>query len=287
MKVSTSTHDMEIWDYDHDSGSSMDECFFRDTATYNACYDDLCYGVSYSIGSSYIGGYHYIVQNSPITKDNALVWSYDSACSFSGSDSRDYYVIDQKKTVCSDSTHFMYYGRFGTGANDWEDYSDSFTCGIGSGCDSQQDEQTCTTQSCMPQSPCRRLENSSCNISNSDVTDDCYSGLNCTNNICKNMSGATTDLVITNIIPIQVVKGTDLVVGKTTLVRTYVLNNGTQSVNARVIVTIQTDLINTFQQHIIGPKNIPANTTIYFDTEFKPTKITSNGNITAEVEIYE
>lgn len=93
----------------------------------------------------------------------------------------------------------------------------------------------------------------------------------------------STDLEILEIIPIQVVRGVDMVLGKTGLVRVNVKNNGPLDSNATVTITFEginlTSWINDTNR-----KFIVANTNASFDFKFKPTQ-TGSQIFTANVSI--
>lgn len=282
MKTKTADHDVECWQYDYYGGGDYDECYFRDSSAYAACGDDYCTGgVECYTGSSYIGSYHYVVDGVSRRYKTASVVMSDnegSYCSthYQGSGTFDYFVFDQKRTVCDGSADYEYEGRYGTGASDWQSYSSTFSCSTGSGCDTAQDEQACSTESCYPPSPCRRLDGYSCTDSS-----ECFTNHSCIGGICGG-SNVTVDLAIVNIIPIQVIPGVDMVKDKSGFVRVIVYNNGSNPTYAKVTISITGISADYYTLPIYSTVNSYQNQT--FDFEFKPTSIGS-ANITANVSL--
>lgn len=95
--------------------------------------------------------------------------------------------------------------------------------------------------------------------------------------------GCPTDLEILEIIPIQVVRGIDIVKGKSGIVRVVVRNNGPLNASGTVNVTLDGSLLNTFQGES-DTKLILANQNETFDFSFNPASIGTK-TFVAEVEI--
>ena len=101
------------------------------------------------------------------------------------------------------------------------------------------------------------------------------------------ISNATTaDLEILEVIPIQVVRGVDMILGKTGLVRVNVKNKGPLDANGTVKVTFEGNLL--FDWDADNSTNITklinANQNASFDFRFKPTQ-TGNKNFSTEVVV--
>lgn len=82
------------------------------------------------------------------------------------------------------------------------------------------------------------------------------------------ITNATTDLEILEIIPIQVVRDVDMVLGKTGLVRVNVKNNGPADSNTTVSVIFEGSNLTTYSD--TAKKFILANQNASFDFMFKP-----------------
>ncbi|MFH0870068.1 MAG: S8 family peptidase [archaeon] len=286
MKTETTTHDVECWEYDYTGSGYYDECYFRDSTAYSNC-GDYCGGsTSCYTGSSYIGDYHEVVNDVSKRSGTAEVATFegDSYCTTLGVGTKTYWVIDQKRNVCitEGGNDYKFQGNYN--ADSWRSYSETYYCPSGSGCDFEKDMQTCNTETCIPQSPCRRLEGYSCNISNSNVTDDCLTGLNCTSNVCVNQN-ETTDLEVLDVVIIQTVKNVPMILQKTGVIRVRVRNNGNLPVTiARVNLTAPSLEVNGLDYK---ENSIEVGETVNFDWWFKPIQTGTNINISASVEIVE
>ena len=82
-------------------------------------------------------------------------------------------------------------------------------------------------------------------------------------------SVATTDLEIVEIIPIQVVRDVDMVLGKTGLVRVVVRNNGGITVNATVGLIFENASLSAWNNGVLT-KVVNASGNESFDFSFKP-----------------
>jgi hypothetical protein len=286
MKTKTSDHDVECWQYDYYETSDYDECYFRDSSAYAACGDDYCTGgVDCSIGSSYIGAYHYVVNGVSRRYKTAYVIMLDAGayCTVDSGGIQNYYVFDQKRTVCDGSADYEYEGRSGTGVSDWQSYSSTFPCSAGSGCDTAQDEQACSTESCYPPSPCRRLDGYSCTNSS-----ECFTNHSCIGGICGG-SNQTVDLAIVNIIPIQVIPDVDMVKDKTGYIVVNVSNTGNLVANANVSAWFEGTKLNistnSFGFTNDNPRVMDANSSALFIFDFKPWLSGTNKVINASVGV--
>ena len=101
------------------------------------------------------------------------------------------------------------------------------------------------------------------------------------------VSNATTaDLEILEVIPMQVVRGVDMILGKTGLVRVNVKNKGPLDANGTATVTFGGNLL--FDWDAGNSTNITklinANQNASFDFRFKPTQ-TGLKNVSAEVVV--
>ena len=96
--------------------------------------------------------------------------------------------------------------------------------------------------------------------------------LSCVNgNISQSSNqNQTADLEILEIIPIQVVRDVDMVLGKTGLVRVNVRNNGPGNASAHVVVTYEGENLSTYSD--VDTKSIIANQNASFDFMFKPNQ---------------
>ena len=235
VKTDTSSQSGECWQWDS-STSDYDQCYFVNSATKTACDPYYCaVGVPCTVGG--VASYHELTSGASRRKKEVQVITLTSPCGALSTGDNDYYIFDQKKTVCSGSS-YVFQGRWGTNSGDWSTYSGTQSCGSGSSCDPDQDEYTCTTESCTPQSPCRRNEGQACDETDGPVTNDCYTGFTCTGGVCATPANETTDLVVVDVIPIQLLSNTDLVKGKKGYVVVSVLNNGSYTTTAEVGVEV-------------------------------------------------
>jgi hypothetical protein len=282
MKASTFDTGGECWNYTY-TGTGEEgytKCIFatqtvldRCTATYH-CNS----GVSCSVGT--LSAYQTILNGTnTIRSKTAKVFLFDQFCDKRSETTASYAVVYEKRFNCS-GTSYTWQGHYGTGTTEWINAESPISCPGTKTCDPNAAQDICTTISCTPATLCRQPEGTSCSTSA-----DCFTGHVCSGGVCADAGTQTTDLIITDIIALQVVPYTTLVTNKTTLVRVYVLNNGSVSASARVRVSANSSLLNQYTEYLTSFQTISAWDTAYYDITFIPTKTTTNANITAEVEL--
>lgn len=228
VRASLDTYAVECWDYDYDSGDPFDECYFQDAAARTACEGSFCSpGVSCITGD--VGELHTVASTFSTKRSRtAALYAY-TTCGGQSIDSEEYYVFDEKRTICSGSG-YRYEGRYSS--SDWKLYSSTISCGAGNTCDVTLDGETCSSASCSVDAPCRVADGYACSTSA-----DCLTGHSCVGSIC--ISPDSVDVEIIRVTPIQVVPDVDMVEDKRGFVVVEVKNSGL--VEAPVTVTVLYD----------------------------------------------
>lgn len=93
-----------------------------------------------------------------------------------------YNIIDQRRAVCVNDTHYHMEGRYSTGGA-YVAYGGMIGCNVTQRCDYVRDDEQPTTNRTIKRDPCRFDADAACT-----ATEQCLNGLNCTDNICINRS---------------------------------------------------------------------------------------------------
>ena len=116
-----------------------------------------------------------------------------------------------------------------------------------------------------------------------DENSDCVNST-CSGGICGG-TGATVDLAVVKIEPVQVIKDVDLVEGKSGIIRVWVTNyDESNEANATVNVTFD-GIELTIHESNTNNKVIFPNKNVSFDFSFNPTNSESNIEIIANVSV--
>ena len=191
-------------------------------------------------------------------------------------DTEPFYVFDQRRAYCTDSTGYKLEGRYTTVY--WETYKYSQSCASNKLCDSQQDDENPTSSKTASLDPCRLKNGESCT-----QTSQCLTGATCISNVC---TGSEADLAVIDVIPIQVIPDVNMIKDKSGYVRVIVENKGDIGVTGQVNVTFDGNPLTPYNP-VNAEGYIVAGTNATFDFNFKPNTAGNNKAISASVAVIE
>lgn len=295
--------DVVCYDYEYDGSFTFSECWAQSHSASVDClefyddpqveaYGDFCAENPSKCHDTGLTSAHNIpssIRNAEGEYELAIIAFYDcdgiDPSKDVDEDPFPYYVFDQKETNCVGTTQYDVEGAYLGGDVDL----DRYTCASGTQCDTDLDDVEVSTRTYDftdpddPLHPCvTYCGNGVCDTDESTATceADCPS------------EEPSTDLIIVDVIPIQVIPNVNLAKNKDGFVIVQVLNNGTVAAGGTVNVTVGGIPLNesvhttagfSIKSNISIYKSIPVNVTANYTFFYKPTT-TGVNEIKAQVK---